>query len=95
MSRPRPNATPNIKAKTRPTDADAVVGTRVGREENAQRPTFNVQRRSRIKTSVDRIVQAMIAFVAENTGPEEIGGPKIDNNGIDLLQSSGRYRRSR
>ena len=83
MSRPRPNATPNIKAKTRPTDVH-VIG---GRAISADR-IENVQGRV-------SIVQVVIAFATENTGPEEIGGPTIDNKGIDLLQSSGRCRRSR
>ena len=95
MSPRRPNATLNIKAKTRPNAADADVATRMGREENAQRPTFNVQHRSQTKTSVDTIVRAMSAFAAENTSPEEIGGPKIDIAGLLTASPArtGRYRR--
>src|ERR1700704_2520943 len=86
MSRPRPNATPNIKAKTMANAADADVATRVGREENAQRPTFNVQRRNQTKTSVDTIVQVVIAFAPENMRAEEIGDPKIDIAGLSTVR---------
>jgi hypothetical protein len=102
MSRLRPSATPNIKAKTMANAAGADVATRVGREENAQRPTkarparTNVQHRSQTKTSVDTIVHREIDSAQGNqnaVGRIDIG--KIDNKVIDLLQSTGRYRRSR
>ena len=46
MSPRRLNATPNIKAKTGVSIGAAVLARSAGRKENAQRPTFNAQRRS-------------------------------------------------
>jgi len=90
MSRLRPTVTPIIKAKTMATGAH-VIGDRaisVGRIENVN-DRVSIVRRKKGKcrsVRVDRI---------DGLRARKIDIGKIDNKGIDLIQSSGRCRRSR
>jgi len=85
MNRPRPNATPSIKAKTMATGARAISADRI---ENVQDRVSIVRLKKEKCRSVrvDRI---------DGLRARKIDIGKIDNKGIDPIQSNARCRRSR